>query len=98
MYFLLSCWQRIMTDRPIGEETRFVCEKIGISRILSKETMRARKAKATGEGKIKSLIPGTFLKDLNTCGKCKNEIRKRFIESQSLQLKLNMVRKVAFHI
>lgn len=57
-----------------------------------------RKAKDTGEGKNKSLIAGTFLKDLNTCGKCENETRKRFIESQSLQLKLNVVRKVAFHI
>lgn len=58
---------------------------------------KKRKAKDSEKEKIKLFTSGAFLKDLNTCGKCENEIRKRFIESQSLQLKLNVVRKVAFH-
>lgn len=47
---------------------------------------------------LPEILLGAFLKGFNTCGKSENEIRKRFIESQSLQLKLNAVRKVAFHI
>ena len=43
MYFLLSFRQRIMTDRPAGEETRLLREEIGISRILNKGTTEARK-------------------------------------------------------
>lgn len=58
---------------------------------------KKRKAKDPAKEQIKLFIAGTFPKDLNTCGKCENEIRKRFIESQSLQLKINVVRKVAFH-
>lgn len=58
---------------------------------------KKRIAKDSKKEKIKLFIAGAFLKNLNTCGKCENEIRKRFIESQSLQLKLNVVRKVAFH-
>lgn len=58
---------------------------------------KRRIAKGSEKEKNKLFIAGPFLKDLNTCGKCENEIRKRFIESQSLQLKLNVVRKVAFH-
>jgi len=43
MYFLLSFRQRMMTDRSAGEETRFLCEEIGISGILSKETTKPRR-------------------------------------------------------
>lgn len=56
---------------------------------------KKRKAKDSRKEKIKLFIAGAFPKDLNTCRKCENEIRKRFIESQSFQL--NVVRKVAFH-
>lgn len=54
-----------------------------------------------GEGNMlvkPEIFLAAFLKGFNTCGKSENEIRKRFIESQSLQLKLNAGRKVAFHI